>query len=269
MPPWPASRAAIASTTASRAGPSSISVPSPGVVLDAADGLRERRGARGEDEAEGAVRVHAHQALVPAPRPADELADRQGVQELVGDQQQRPVARQARRLVVPLHRQPGQERRLPLAQGRAGLDQMDAHGGGERGHHPRRPQRVGHQRAAPGPELDHGHPAGPPEIEPVLHQRQADQLAEQLADLRRGDEVAGGAQRIAARIVARHWMGQGQRHVAGDRDRAVVEDQPAQAVLERAHPMPRPAAGRARTRKMPKASIGSERSWPMVMPPAR
>ena len=139
-------------------------------------------------------------ALVPATRPAHELAHRQRVQELVGHDQQRPIRRQAGQLVVPVHRQARQGRRLPLAQSEAGLDQMDRHRSPELGHHLRRSQGVGHQRAAPGPSSTRP-AAGPAEIQPMLDQGQADQLAEQLAHLRRGDEIPG-CPGIPARIVA-------------------------------------------------------------------
>ena len=86
----------------------------------------------------------------------------------------------------------------------------------ELGHHLRRSQGVGHQRATPRAEFHHGAAAGPAEIQPMLDQGQADQLAEQLAHLRRGDEIPGGAQGIAARIVALCRVRQGQGHVARD-----------------------------------------------------
>ena len=95
------------------------------VGADLADRLGERRGSGREHEAEGARRVDRDQALVPAARPAHELPDRQRVQELVGDQQQRPVRGQAGQLVVPAHRQAAQGSR-PAARARPGWSRPDA-----------------------------------------------------------------------------------------------------------------------------------------------
>ena len=88
-------------------------------------------------------------------------------------------------------------------QGRAGLDQ----------HHfelrpeipaPRfsGPQGIGHQGAAPGPQFHQPGIFRAALIGPGLHAPQAQHLAEHLADLRRGDEIAARAERIAGGVIA-------------------------------------------------------------------
>ena len=61
----------------------------------------------------------------------------------------------------------------------------------------------------------------------------ADQLAEHLADLGRGDEVAAGADRIVGDVIAVLRMGQGEPHVIGKRHRSGDSDQSADFTFER------------------------------------
>ena len=61
---------------------------------------------------------------------------------------------------------------------------------------------VGHQRAAAGAELDQPDGRGRAGSAPRLDQPGADDLAEHLADLRRGGEIAGRAEGIARHVVA-------------------------------------------------------------------
>ena len=63
-------------------------------------------------------------------------------------------------------------------------------------------QRVARQRAAPRAEFDVMDGLGPPGADPDVGQPQPDQLAEHLADLGRGDEIARRAERIAAVVIA-------------------------------------------------------------------
>ena len=58
-------------------------------------------------------------------------------------------------------------------------------------------ERIGHQGAAPRTKLGDGHGAWLAHRLPNGHGPQADQLAEDLADLRCGDEVAVAADRLA------------------------------------------------------------------------
>ena len=96
-------------------------------------------------------RVLAARPAARASRPGlDQLADRQRVEEFVGDDEQRPVVGQA----VDSRRAssaPGTRSRLRGAQRRAGLDQMDRRRQPGLRH---RPQRIGGQRAAARAEFD-------------------------------------------------------------------------------------------------------------------
>ena len=105
----------------------------------------------------------------------------------------------------------------------------------------------------------------------ALEHPDADQLAEHLADLRRGDEVAGCAERLARRVVAVVGIEQADRHVVGDRQRAV---RPRSA--RRSLPQPRQAvqalavaaAGLAvAIAQMPTSTIGADSTMPMVSQP--
>ena len=118
-------------------------------------------------------------------------------------------------------------------------------------------QGVAHQRAAAGAEL--GEDAGAAAaVGPGLGQPEADELAEHLADLGGGGEVAGGAERVAGGVVA----GEAEPHPGVEAERAGGLDAGAELGRERGHA--RRAESRMRSR--PTASIGSDRSWPMVRP---
>ena len=153
--PASASRAAIASAMR-LAGRPELEQGAVGRRRDIADGLRERRRARCERRS-GRRRPRRRRPAARASgrdRRTNWRTGRASRNSLATSSSGRSVGRPAE-LVVPVHRQPGQGRRLPLAQDRAGLDQVDRIGRLQKlGRHPRRAQRVGHQRAAPGTELD-------------------------------------------------------------------------------------------------------------------
>ena len=103
---------------------------------------------------------------------------------------------------------------------------------------------------------------------------EADQLAEDLADLRRGDEVAGAAERLAAHVVAVLGIGEAERHVVGDGDRPGGADMRRDLFGEAASRAFRRRRGAPRRdaqiiRPMPNRIIGIDSSMPMVSPPAR
>ena len=131
--------------------------------------------------------------------PLDQLPDRQRVEEFVGDDDQRP-SRQTRRS-MSCHCASGNGLACACAQDRTGLDEMDAAAQSRPGH---RAQRIGGERAAARAELD---TSARPDGSPARSHRSAstgpDQLAEHLADLGRGGEVARRAERIARRVIMR------------------------------------------------------------------
>src|SRR3546814_12082565 len=63
-------------------------------------------------------------------------------------------------------------------------------------------QRVGHERATPGAEFHEMDGGGTAERQPPLDAPQAEQLAEHLADLRRGAEIARRTERVAPAVIA-------------------------------------------------------------------
>ena len=194
--------------------------------------------ARGRhDEAEGAVLRRRR----PAARASGRTGARTAAPAGRPGTRWRPAAaagpsagRPARRASAPAGRQGG---RLPLAQGRAGLDQMDRRGSA-RTRAPPSPRAARRPSAcrAPGPSSTTATRPGRPRSSQCC--TRARPISSPNSWLISGavTKSPGGAQGIAARIVARRGMRQRQRHVAGDRDRAVVEDQPAQPVLESAQP---------------------------------
>ena len=162
---------------------------------DRRDGFVARR--RGFDDLAVAVEGEAAGGdRHPPLHAADMLADRQRVEEFVGDQQQRP--RRAGRRSLSCQCASGIARLLQLAQHRAGFDEMDLACETRRAHHA---QRIGGQRAAARPELGIDRVLGRPGARPAIGQRRADHFAEHLADFRRGGEIAARAQRIARRII--------------------------------------------------------------------
>jgi hypothetical protein len=152
-----------------------------------------------------------------------ELPHRQRVEEFVGDDEQRIAVRQGGEAVVPAR---GEPLGLGGAQDGAGLDQLDRRRQPGAAH---RPQRILGQGAAPGPQLDIMRRHRAARAAPQVGEPDADQLAEHLADLGRGDEIAVRAERIAGRVIMRVRLG----HIIGDLDRAFGGDAGPQPGLKR------------------------------------
>ena len=127
-----------------------------------------------------------------------ELADRQRVEKFIGDGEQRAVLGERGEIVMPAR---GEPLSLGDAERGAGLDQLDRRRQPGAAH---RPQRILGERAAAGAKLDIISARGPPGAVPKVGEPDPDQLAEHLADLRRGDEIPGRAERIAASIIKAH-----------------------------------------------------------------
>ena len=110
---------------------------------------------RAKHEAEcSAIGSKTDQPLLPAMDCAFELADRQGIEELVGHHQQRS-GWYGGDVVVPDHWYADTLESLPLHgdQTRTGLDQMHFQGSDEGRDRLRCPQQIRHQRPAAGPQL--------------------------------------------------------------------------------------------------------------------
>src|SRR5262245_30801471 len=96
-----------------------------------------------------------------------------------------------------------------------------------------RTQRIAHQGAAPGTQLDQAERRWAAELLPGDRAPQADQLAEYLADLRSGDEIACRADAVAPLPAAVLGIGQANLHVLVDAQRPVAADALAQAHQQR------------------------------------
>src|SRR5579863_8830310 len=204
-----------------------------------------------------AVAREGNASLMPCPARALELTDRQRVEEFIGDEQHRTM-RQSYNVVVKHRRESREFFLLHAAQHGAALDEMQTHSFCKARHVTRRAQRVNHHRAATGPELDEQHRVRRAEALPVIRAPRADQLAENLADLRRGDEIARGAERVARRVVESAHFG----HVIGDADRSRRVDPARQTFEERVY-LCGFACHRVQT---PRRKTGTESNCPMVAP---
>ena len=160
-------------------------------------------------------------------------------------------------------------------QRRAHLDHVQHDGGAECGNHLGRPQHVEHHGAAPWSKLHQPHVFRRSHGAPGRGRPEPKQLAEHLADLRRGNEIPSAADRRAAHIVAVLGVGEAERHVLGDRQGPDALNAPSDLRLERRR-VRRPhgcsaALRRAVTsiRTKPARMSGSDSSIPIVTPPQR
>src|SRR5690606_17249948 len=176
-----------------------------------------------------------HQTFPPAAFRLDELPYRQGVEQFIADDEQRPLG-QVLHALAPLRFYPRQRGFLHLRQPVARLHQRDPRLPREGRVQPlQRAQYILHQRSASGPDLRQ-HRAFrrtaslPGRIEPY-----ADEFAEHLAHLRRGDEITLPPERFARRVIAVLRVEQALRHIFGHADRARRPDQLLQSFLERGH----------------------------------
>ncbi len=168
---------------------------------------------------------------------------------------------------------------LPLLQHRARLDEVETQRPGEPRHAGSGAQEVAHQRAAAGAELGEDHRIGLPRALPEIGAPQPDQFAEDLADLGRGDEIAGGAERIMPGVIAGLGVVQRHRHERGDRERPLAADPPGDRRDQVGHRAPPPchreaaASGGCRraqtTSATPASRSGIDSSWPIVVPNTR
>ena len=178
-----------------------------------------------------------------APRPEgramrrpDEMARRQRVEKLIGEDEQRR-ARNFAKGRAPFHGRGRllQRPRLRFAQNRAGFDEIDGDRVEKSRRHAPDAQHVGHQHAASGPKLHEPRVRRPARGGPRLADPDAEHLAEHLADLRRRDEIARRAERIPGHVIAVPRVLQAQRHVTLQRDRPLVGDDRGYLRSKRVH----------------------------------
>ena len=193
------------------------------------------RGDRRQARFDPAIARHRHEAALflatdhhpfaPFVTDADHLPHGQGIEKFIGDHQQWRLVGQAFDAVMMDDM--GNLGALPLAQGRAGFDEMDARGDVGAFH---RAQRIAGQRAATRPEFDIERIGAPARSQPDIGQAQADQFAEHLTDFRGGGEVPLQPQRIARAIIMLVRLA----HIMSDGDRPAGIDLAGQA-LGQAH----------------------------------
>ena len=177
----------------------------------------------------------ADHASMPAAVPPNQLRRGKGVEEFVGDPEQRAfyASHQLVRIRMPCYRCGFADGAiLDAAEHRACLHKM--HRSRRQLRHQGRPgmAHVAHQRAAAGAELGHdgiGGLAGE-----FIHMRQvkAAHLAEHAGNFRRGDEIPGFAERVAGLVVAGFLRAEAGRHIGLERHRAVRLYPPANLVLD-------------------------------------
>ncbi len=158
---------------------------------------------------------------------------------------------------------------LRLHQVPARLDEMHIERLAKFRHDARGAQKIGHQSAAAGAELDEPQLGRRAEGMPDFGGPKPDQFAEHLMDLRRGDEIAARADRQFALVIAVLRVKRRERHEALEAHRTFLRDHRGDFGLERVHAL----ASRRRSAKAMKASpaaiTGRDNIWPMVAPAQR
>ncbi len=214
-------------------------------VAHAAGRGRRPRGGGDRDDRKPPV-GQADRPLAPAAFLPGELADRQGVEELVGDEHERTFGN-------------GVEGPVPVGviadpfslegfKPGARLDEMDTRRLPEGGRNGAGPQQVRHQRSPPGPKLDQAEGGGLAHGLPLADAPDSDEFAEDLGDFRRGDEVASLAEGLPRHVIAMGGMAEAEVHVAVDRHRPPGRDLGADQALKGRHAGPVPEA-RCRPRR--------------------
>ena len=107
---------------------------------------------------------------------------------------------------------------------------------------------------------------------PRMDDEDADHLAEDLADLGRGDEIAGTAEGLAGAVIAVFGVREAEREIIGDADRAVGLDNRLDLFAESGGhvgvlPFQSCSAAWRRARSIaqrPSRIIGEESTMPMV-----
>src|SRR5438270_3335597 len=170
----------------------------------------------------------------PALDPADMLADRERVEELIGDEQQRTGGKVVD-AVMPARLRHGLL--LQIAQNWAGFYEMHLARKARRAHHP---QRIGGEGPAPGTELGINRFIRRSRPPPAIGERGADHPAGHLADLWRCGEVALRAKRVARCII----IAVARFHIGFDGDRSFGRDPLPKRALQRGHAPPPALCGR-------------------------
>ena len=192
-----------------------------------------RRRLGGGAEYQLAVAVEIDHALMPAGLAFHHLVDRQHVEIFVGEDHGGAVDDVVDGVMPSDIAHTRERRALFFAQHRIDLHHVDGERLIKRRQHPQRAKCVRHHGAAAGAEFDQPQQGRLADRAPHRGRPQAEQLAEHLADFRRGGEIALAPERIARDVIAVLRMQQAQLHVTPDRHRAGRLDQLLDLVLQR------------------------------------
>src|SRR5262245_15924624 len=189
-----------------------------GTELCRQQGLEKWQWFRGDCESKLVACVDLDPALVPAAVRFHGLVDRQRVKEFIGKNNRRSCGHVGE-LRMPENRYAHIFQRFFLLclKHRADLDQMRDDRGMKFRHDLHRAQRVIHQSATSGTELDQPYILWRAHLRPHGRSPQADQFAEHLAYFWRCRKVSTCAKRIARGVVAVLTINQAERHVLRER----------------------------------------------------
>ncbi len=235
--------------------------------------LEQRQGIVADAEGEVAIDVELDRAFVPAVELLHRLMHRQRVEEFVGDDDERAVRHLVERVVpVDRHVDTAERLLLPLLKHRARLDHVHDDGVAEFRQNARGAQHVHHHGAAAGAKLDKADVLRRAHLAPDRCAPDADQLAEHLAYLGGGDEIAVAPERIARHVVAVPGIAQAQRHELAHRHRPAALDALPDFSLERGVHRFQACGNGGRLEAQTISAIpisisGTDSSMPMVMPP--
>ena len=189
-----------------------------------------------------------------------ELSDGERVEELVRDQKERTLWQSLDAVVVGQGLGDGVD--LAGAENGGGFDEvqfgsLDKARDGARG-----AERIGHERSATRAKFSQEEGRGAPSVDPALGKKQAQHLAEHLADLGGGYEIALDPQWITGGVIAVVRVEERLVHVVGDGDWPVPRDAGEERLGQCRHG--RRSAQIIRPR--PPMIIGVERSCPIERP---
>ena len=162
---------------------------------------RQCRIFRAVDKDEPIFPVEGNHPLGPIMRPAHQLADRQRIEELIGDDQQRPF-RQFLQSGQPDYIGDPKTVLLLGAQDRADLDEVEAERTAKFRQCVDSAQQIGSEDATAGPQFGEDHRIGASHRLPHQRAPDPDQLAKNLTDLRRSNEITPSANRPPGCVIA-------------------------------------------------------------------
>ena len=219
---------------ASAAAAGQISTIVPGGESRSAGGTSRlaARALRPVGKGTGRRRVERDDPLGPPPRPRTNCRIGSASRNSLATSSSGPSGTSSRSRQPDAVRRRRGARLLLGAQHRARLDQIQPQRAAKSGTAPAARRKSAISTPRPGPSSARMHRVGPAHPLPQIGAPQPDQLAENLADLRRGDEIAAAPSGSRRRVIARLGIVQRHRHKGGDRERPLGADAPGDLVRE-------------------------------------